>query len=71
MFVEKIYIKWNIWKVAVCPSYVEDAQFLKVKYPRFKLGQSHQDFSGRKNPQYAFFRRGSKAVSHMSQIFST
>jgi hypothetical protein len=27
----KIYIKCNIWRVALCPSYIWDAQFLKVK----------------------------------------
>ena len=27
------------------------------------------DFSGRKNPQHAFLRKGSKAVCHMSQIY--
>ena len=32
IFVEKnIYIKCNIWRVAVRPSYVQDARFLKVK----------------------------------------
>jgi len=35
---------------------------------RFKPGRSHQDFSGRKNPQHASFRKGSKAVGPMSQI---
>jgi hypothetical protein len=30
IFVEK-YIKCNIWRVAVHPSYIEDARFLKVK----------------------------------------
>jgi len=30
IFVEKIYIKCNIWRVAVCPSYIWDARFLKV-----------------------------------------
>ena len=30
MFVEKIYIKCNIWRVAVRPSYIWDARFLKV-----------------------------------------
>ena len=29
IFVEKIYIKCNIWRVAVCPSYIWDARFLK------------------------------------------
>ena len=28
--VEKIYIKCNIWRAAVRPSYIEDARFLKV-----------------------------------------
>jgi hypothetical protein len=27
----KKYIKCNIWRVAVSPSYIEDARFLKVK----------------------------------------
>ena len=32
IFVEKnIYIKCNIWRVAVCLSYIKDARFLKVK----------------------------------------
>jgi hypothetical protein len=30
-FVEKIYIKCNIWRVAVRLSYIQDARFLKVK----------------------------------------
>ena len=34
----------------------------------FKPGRSRQDFSGWKNPQHAFLRRGSKAVGAMSQI---
>ena len=32
IFVEKIYIKCNIWRVAVRPSYIQDAQFLKVNW---------------------------------------
>ena len=32
----------------------------------FKHGRSLQDFSGRKNPQHAFLRKGSKAVGPMS-----
>ena len=31
IFVEKIYIKCNIWRVAVRRSYIWDARFLKVK----------------------------------------
>jgi hypothetical protein len=30
IFVGKIYIKCNIWRVAVRPSSIEDAWFLKV-----------------------------------------
>jgi hypothetical protein len=30
MFVEKKYIKQNIWRVAVRPSYIKEAMFLKV-----------------------------------------
>ena len=26
----KKYIKWGVWRVAVCPSYIQDARFLKV-----------------------------------------
>jgi hypothetical protein len=26
----KKYIKWGVWRVAVCPSYISDARFLKV-----------------------------------------
>jgi hypothetical protein len=32
IFVEKKYIKCNILRVAVCPSYIWDARFLKVKH---------------------------------------
>jgi len=31
MFVEKKYIKCNIWRIAVRPSFILDARFLKVK----------------------------------------
>jgi hypothetical protein len=34
----------------------------------FKPGRSHRIFSGEKNPQHAFLRKGSKPVCHMSQI---
>ena len=36
----------------------------------FEPGRSRQDFSGRKNPQHAFFQKGSKAVGPMLQICS-
>jgi hypothetical protein len=29
----KKYIRYNIWRVAVRPSYIQDAWFLKVKIP--------------------------------------
>ena len=32
----KKYIKCNIWRVAVCPSYIQDAWFLKVRAQRLK-----------------------------------
>ena len=32
----KIYIKCNIWRVVVRPSYIQDAGFLKVKAQRIK-----------------------------------
>jgi len=41
---------------------------LSTQVRGFKSGQSHQDFSGRKNPQHAFLQKGSKAVDPMSQI---
>ena len=25
-------MKWGVWRVAMCPSYVQDARFLKVKH---------------------------------------
>jgi hypothetical protein len=39
---------------------------LSTQVRGFKPGRSRQDFSGRKNPQHAFRRRGSKAVGPMS-----
>ena len=33
IFGEKKYIKCNIWRVAVRPSYIQDARFLKVNGP--------------------------------------
>jgi hypothetical protein len=26
----KKYIKWGVWRLAVCPPYIQDARFLKV-----------------------------------------
>ena len=39
---------------------------LSTQVRGFKPDRSRQDFSGRKNPQNAFLRRGSKAVGPMS-----
>ena len=39
---------------------------LSTQVRGFKPGRSRQDFSGRKNSQHAFLRRGSKAVGPMS-----
>jgi hypothetical protein len=36
------------------------------KVRRFKLGRGRWNFKGDKNPQHAFFQRGSKAVGPMS-----
>jgi len=38
---------------------------LSTQVHGFKPGRSHQDFSGRKNPQHAFLWKGSKAVGSM------
>jgi hypothetical protein len=37
IFVEKIYIKCNIWRVAVRPSNIWDARFLKVNGQQFLI----------------------------------
>ena len=44
---------------------------LSTQVRGFKPGRSRQDFSGRKNPQHAFLRKGSKAVGPVSQICGT
>jgi len=31
VYLLKKYIKWGVWRVAVYPSYIQDARFLKVK----------------------------------------
>jgi len=41
---------------------------LSTQVRGFKPSQSHQDFSGRKNPQHAFLWKGSKGVGPMLQI---
>jgi len=41
---------------------------LSTQVRGFKPGRSRQNFSGRKNPQHAFLRSGSKAIGPMSQI---
>jgi hypothetical protein len=37
----KKYIKCNFWRVAIRPSYIQDARFLKVKIINVKIKQSH------------------------------
>ena len=39
---------------------------LSTQVHGFKPSRNRQDFSGRKNPQHAFLRKGSKAVGPMS-----
>ena len=41
---------------------------LSTQVRGFKPSQSHQDFSGQKNPQHTFLQKGSKDVGPMSQI---
>jgi hypothetical protein len=31
IYLLKKYIKWGVWRVAACPSYIKDLRFLKVK----------------------------------------
>jgi hypothetical protein len=35
VYLLKQYIKWGVWRVAVCPSYIQDARFLKVNEELF------------------------------------
>jgi hypothetical protein len=54
-------VKWLQWsRESMLP--------LSTQVHGFKPGKSRRDFSGRKNPQCSFLRRGSKVVSTMSQI---
>ena len=46
-FVEKKYIKCNIWRVAVRPSYIWDAGFLKVKLNKELLLHAPASLQGR------------------------
>ena len=60
IFVEKIYIKWNIWRVAVRPSYIEDARFLKVK-------ERSRSLEKRRSPStYPFVSLSLSACPHLS-----
>ena len=47
----KKYIKCNIWRVAVRPSYIQDARFLKVKYAYqgIRASKSNMTFSNSSN----------------------
>ena len=42
---------------------------LVPKFAGSNTAETVSDFSGRKNPQHAFFRKGNKAVFPMSQIY--
>jgi hypothetical protein len=39
----KKYIKWNIWRVAVRPSYILDARFLNVKAKNGRINTLVED----------------------------
>ena len=41
IYLLKKYIKWGVWRVAVCPSYIQDARSLKVKIPTKKYRPLH------------------------------
>ena len=56
-----VHIQWLRWSRRSVPPLITQVR-------GFKPGQSRQDFSGQKNPQHAFFRKGSKGVNPMSQI---
>jgi len=56
---DKVSLKWLRWsRGSMLP--------LSTQVRKFKPGRSRQDFSGRKNPQHAFLRKGSKAVGPVS-----
>ena len=57
---KKIYIKCNIWRVAVRPSYIEDARFLKVKAAR-PTARSITEQT-RSNTQVALFNTKMKQI---------
>ena len=61
IFVEKIYIKCNIWRVAVRPSYIKDARFLEVKL------NSSTCFE--RNP--LIIRRSTTQIVHMQPLVSS
>jgi hypothetical protein len=46
IYLLKKYIKWGVWKVAVCPSNIQDAQFLKVKCTSASSGVKSGDRAG-------------------------
>jgi hypothetical protein len=67
IFVGKKYIKCNIWRVAVRPSYIQDARFLKVK----SAGASVQSTTGSRgvrisgsNAGYTMFRGSVKSTGY-------
>jgi hypothetical protein len=52
----------------IIESPIPDREKKKRKEKKEKNQQMPSDFSGGKNPQHAFLRRGSKAACPMSQI---
>jgi hypothetical protein len=48
---------------------IQEQQSTRYEQIFKKTRPKPSDFSGRKNPQHAFVRRGSKAVGPVSQIF--
>ena len=44
VYLLKKYIKWGVWRVAVCPSYIQDARFLKVKMDLQEMGCGGMDW---------------------------
>jgi hypothetical protein len=49
----KQYIKWGVWRVAVCLSYIQDTQFLKVNGPNTLRQTCNLFFGWRGNVNYS------------------
>jgi hypothetical protein len=37
VYLLKKYVKWGVWRVAVCLSYIKDARFLEVKVSNVRI----------------------------------